>query len=154
EEKQAEERKKFYAQREADLGKIIDTKLHSFSDLRQALNLKDWSDVPKTGREDPEGIASDTRLRHKVAEKFRAKVRAVVEKGDDDSKAAVANLITELSLTVRASIDPAQLGKIDVEKERRSGFSRSLTDEVIQLTKSNSEFVRLHALRALGGINA
>ena len=154
EEKQQEERKKFYAQREAELGKMIDTKLFSLADLRQALTLKDWGDVPKTGREDPEVIASDLRLRHKVAEKFRAKVRAVVEKGDDDSKAAVGNLLTELGLTVRAAIDPAKLDKLDLVKERRVGFSRSMTDEVIALTKSNSEFVRLHALRAVGGINA
>jgi HEAT repeat protein len=153
--KQQLELKKFYDDREKKLARIIDTQLKSFGDLRQVLMLKDWADVVKTRPEDPEAILSDTRLRGKVADKFRAKARHVVEKGDDDSKAALANLITEMGLTVRAAVDPEQAGKVlDVDAERRAGFARSLTDDIIRLTKSESEFVRLHALRALGGINA
>ncbi len=153
--KQAQELKKFYDQREQEAQKVIDTRLRTFGQLRQALMLKEWGDVVKTQREDPELLGSDTRLRARVADRFRARVRAVVDHGDNDSKAAIANLITEMGLTVRAAIDPNKPAKFDeLERERRSGFARSLTDEIIRLTQSDSEFVRLHALRALGGINA
>jgi HEAT repeat protein len=171
-EKQPQEIKKLYEQREAELRKIIDTRLNTFSELRQALLLQDWGDVlfaETIATADAKDInerlrqpdlASDIRLRARVAERFRTKVRTIVASGDADSKAAVANLVTELGLTVRAPLPPDKLPKIgdtasldDFRREHRSGFSRSLTDEMIQLTKADSQFVRLNALRALGGIN-
>ncbi len=173
-EKRKEELKKAYDERDVRLGKLIDGRLNSFTELRQALLLKEWGDMAKTS--DLEGPASDARLRARIAQRFRAKVRAVVDNGDDDSKAAVANLITEMGLTVRAAADPDKLVKLDrlsrgekptpdeaierdgliveLENERRAGFARSLTDEIIRLTKADTEFVRLHALRALAGSNA
>jgi HEAT repeat protein len=154
-EKQQPELKKFYEEREQKLAKIIDTRLKSFNELRQALVLKDWGEVIKTGREDPQVTASDARLRYRIAQRFRNKVHAIVEKGDDDSKAAVANLLTELGLTVRAAVSPEQVAKgEDTDTERRAGFARSMTDDVIRLTHSDNEYVRMHALRALAGINA
>jgi HEAT repeat protein len=154
-EKQQQELKQYYDEREQKLGKIIDTRLKTIGQLRQALMLKDWGDVIKTQREDPEVIASDARLRSKIADRFRAIVHRVVESGDDDSKAAVANLIAEMGLTVRAVVNPEQAGKLeDIDAARRGGFARSMIDDVIQLTMSPSTFVRLHALRALGGMNA
>jgi HEAT repeat protein len=150
-EKQLAELKKFYDEREQTLNKIIDTQLKSFTQLRQVLLLKDWLDVAKTGREDPQIMAADVRLRSRVAQKFRDKVHVIVAKGDDDTKAAVANLLTEMGLTVRAG---GAEGKADPgEAERRGGFARSLTGDVLKLAQSPSEFVKLHALRALAGIN-
>ncbi len=78
-------------------------------------------------------------------------VQQIVDKGDDDSKAAVANLLTELGLTVR-TVAPAKADEADAELQ--AGFARSLTDAMLKLAKSDSEMVRLYALRALGGINA
>src|SRR5436305_5399132 len=46
-EQQAELLKKFHAERQQKLTKIIDTKLKTFTELRQALMLKDWGDVVK-----------------------------------------------------------------------------------------------------------
>jgi HEAT repeat protein len=151
---QDEQLKKFYAEREEKLTKLIES-LHTFSELRQGLILKDWGDVVKEQGFDPGVIVSDARLRYKLAQRLRAKIRQVVDKGDDNAKAAVACLITEMGLTVRAAIDPNKKAKPDeLESERRAGFSRSLTDEVIKLTNASNEFVRLNALRALGGMNA
>jgi HEAT repeat protein len=151
---QQEQTKKFYDEREEKLNKLIG-RLRTFADLRQALMLKDWGDQVKEQRVDPEAIASDARLRFKIGERLRAKIRNVVEKGDTDAKAAVAVLITEMGLTVRSAVDPNKKGKFDeLEAERRAGFARSLTDDAIQLTKDKSEFVQLQALRAVGGSNA
>src|SRR5206468_11232522 len=41
----------------------------------------------------------------------------------------------------------------ELDNERRAGFARSLTDEIIRLARADNEFVRLHALRALAGSN-
>jgi HEAT repeat protein len=166
---------KAYNERGKRGAKLIDDRLRSFAQLRQALLLKEWEDMAKTQREDPAALATDARLRAQIAKRFRAKVHAVVEHGDNDSKAAVANLITELGLTVRSAIDADKLLKLDrlsklekatpeeeverdrllleLENDRRPGFARSMTEDVIRLTESDSEFVRLHALRALAGIN-
>jgi HEAT repeat protein len=154
-EQQAEERKKFYDAREKKIAKLIESDLTSFSALRQALMLKDWRGLEKDEVGDKELIASDAKLRARIAEKFRARVRGVVNQGDETSQAAVANLITEMGLTVRGAPDPAKPTDSDeAERERNVGFARTLTDDIIKLGNSPSEFVRLHAVRALGGINA
>jgi HEAT repeat protein len=172
------EAKLFNAEREQKLLRIIDTRLRSLSELRQAMMLKEWGDV--VTKLDPESLEAnlrDARARARIAKLYRSKVRGltVVQKGSDDSKAAIANLITELGLTVRAVTDPEKLAKMvklarlekpapadeaelvrlasELENDRRTGFARSLTDELMRLADSNSEFVRLHALRALGGSN-
>jgi HEAT repeat protein len=146
--------KKFYEEREQRIAKIVETRLKSFGELRQALMLKEWGDVAKTQREDPEIMATDARLRFLVAQKFQARVQAVIANGAPDSQAAAANLITEMGLTVRAVVDPnKKLAFEERDRALRSGFARVLTDDVIRLTNAPNEFVQLHALRALGGMN-
>lgn len=167
-----QELKNFYDDREKTLNRIVDTQLKTFGQLRQALMVDGWADVAvkfsrlpfadlepdrlkKQPSVEPDVVASDERLRARIGDKFRAMVRRVVANGDNDSKAAIANLITEMGLTVRAAVPPRQPGTpAEVDAERRAGFARSLTPEIIELTKSRSEFVRLHALRALGGMNS
>ncbi len=63
-EKLQQELKKFYEDREKKIAKIIDTRLRSFSDLRQALQLKDWGDVTKLGAR---GKSGGRRQRHPTA---------------------------------------------------------------------------------------
>lgn len=154
EDKQRADRKQFHAERERQLGKFIDEKLATFSDLHAALLLGEWSDLARTERDDPDVVATDARMRFRVAERFRAGVRAVVEHGDNDGRAAIAGFIGELGRTVRAALDPTlQLPSDDLDRMRRGGFARSLTDEVVRLTALDGELVRLHAVRALGGIH-
>lgn len=154
-EKQQQERKRFHAERERQLGGIIDTKFTTFGDLREALSLKEWGDVARTERDDPDVIATDARMRFRVAQRFQAGVRVLVERGDNDSRAAVANLIVELGLNIRTALDPTmQLPSDELDRQRRAGFARNLTEEITRLTAVDNELVRLHALRALGGINA
>ena len=173
-EKRQDALKKAYDERDRTVGKIIE-RLKSFPQLRQALLLKEWGDVAKNDREDVEALTSDARLRAKIAQRYRAKVNAVVERGDNDSKAAIANLITELGLTVRSTVDPAKLINLDrlskndkrtadedaeldrlvveLDNDRRPGFARSLTEDIIRLSDADNQFVKLHALRALAGTN-
>jgi HEAT repeat protein len=47
-----------------------------------------------------------------------------------------------------------QLPTDELDRLRRAGFARNLTEEIICLTAVDNELVRLHALRALGSINA
>jgi HEAT repeat protein len=152
--KQVADRGKFHGDRERDLAKIIDAKLTTFSDLQEALLLKEWGDLVKNERDDPDIIATDARMRFRVAERFRAGVRGIVERGDNDGKAAIASFIAELGLTVRAAPDPTvQLPSDELDRLRRAGFARSLTDEVVRLMAVDNELVRLHAVRALGAIH-
>jgi len=155
EEKQQQERTRFHTAREIQLCGIIDTKLTTFGELRAALSLAEWADVSRTDRDDPDIIATDARMRFRIAQRYRAGVRVLVERGDNDSRAAIANLIVELGLNTRTALDPAlQLTSVEIDRLRRAGFARNLTDEIIRLTAVDNELVRLHALRALGGINA
>jgi hypothetical protein len=155
-EEQAAARKKFYDAREQKLKKLFQPRLRTFGDLRQALRLTEWRDGEKSER-DLELSESDGRLRYWIAKKLLDRIHRIVKYGDDDSKAAVANLATEIGLTIRAALDPSLKPKEDdldrLDRARRAGFGRSLTDDMIELTRSDCAFVRLHALRALGGIN-
>jgi HEAT repeat protein len=152
--KQAAERGQFHAEREKQLGKIIDEKLATFSDLLDALLLNEWGDLAKTERDDSDIVATDARMRFRVAERFRAGVRGIVERGDNDGEAAIASFIAELGRTVRAALDPTvQLPSDELERLRRAGFARSLTDDIVRLMAVDSELVRLHAVRALGAIH-
>ena len=155
EEKQQQERKQFHTERERQLVGIIDTKFATFGDLREALSLKEWGDLARSDRDDPDIIATDARMRFRVAQRFQAGVHVLVERGDNDSKAAIANLIVELGLNIRTALDPAmQLPSDALDRLRRAGFARNLTEEIVRLTAVDNAWVRLHALRALGGINA
>src|SRR5260370_339478 len=155
EEKQQQERKRFHTDRERQLGAIIDTKLTTFGDLREALSLKEWGDVARTERDDPDAVATDARMRFRIAQRFQAGFRILVKRGDNDSRAAIATLIVELGLNIRTALDPAlQLPSDELDRLRRAGFARNLTEEIICLTAVDNELVRLHALRALGSINA
>ncbi len=144
------------AERERRLMHVVETRLTTFGAMREALLLKEWHDVPTSEHDDSDVIAADARVRHRVACKFCDGVRAVVDRGDAANRAAVCDLIAELAVTVRAAPDPAAAGVTSEEQAalRRAGFGRALSDELIRLTNAPDLPVRVHALCALGAINA
>jgi hypothetical protein len=104
-------------------------RLRRIGDLRRALALEDWKPM-------------DTPQRKEVADLFTERVNRIIAKGDSTARMAVANLIAEIGPQIRA-IDPND----------KAGFARSLTTQVIELTKDSSPEVQQEALRALGNIN-
>jgi HEAT repeat protein len=107
-------------------------KLKDIGQLRRALALEEWKPI-------------DTAMRKEVADKFIQKVQRVIEKGDPTAKMAVANLVAEIGPTIR-SVDPNP-------PNDRAGFVRSLTPQLIELSKDPIVEVQQEALRALGNIN-
>ena len=86
-------------------------------------NPRIWKDAASTVV--PRQIQQiDGEMRQEVGRRFADAVRDLVTRGDGQAQLAAANLITEMGPTVRA------LGK-----DNTAGFARSLTKEVIQLSR-------------------
>jgi HEAT repeat protein len=123
--------------REKTLQKRIN-QIKKLGDLRRALALEDWKTQLKI----------DMAMRKLVADRFVLGVKRVIKEGSPTAKMAVANLIAEIGPTIRAvEVDGAE------KREDKSGFARSLTPEVIELTQDANLEVQQEALRALGNIN-
>jgi HEAT repeat protein len=132
--------------REAKLRKDI-AALRTLSDLRRALALTEWRDRDK-GERDPDVSLVDRKVRTLVGQRFIAGVKAIVTKGDSRAdpnvavaRVAVARMLGEMGADIRA-LDPAE----------KVGFARSLTPQLIQLTRDPSPEVRVAAASALGKI--
>jgi HEAT repeat protein len=125
--------------REESLQRRIDA-LKTLGDLRRALMLTEWKDgAGASGRLQ----AIDQAKRALVGERFQKGVHAVVEKGEVISRLAAAQLLGEMGINVRA-VDPKDF----------TGFTRSLTPQLVTLTHDKDGAVRAAAARALGKINA
>jgi HEAT repeat protein len=105
------------------------SRLHTLGQLRRALALEEWKPI-------------DVGTRKEVADRFINGIQKVIKTGDVTARMAAANLIAEIGPTIR-SVDPAE----------RAGFARSLTKQVVELTKDPDQDVQQEALRALGNIN-
>ena len=124
------------------LQKKIDA-LKTVSDLRRALALDEW-------KEDAGSILKkefgdiDTAMRKEVGRRLAERLHALAIGDNPNNRLAAASLIAEMGTSVRA-----------LDRNDKAGFARSLTPEVILLTKDDKDVgVRQQALRALGNINA
>lgn len=106
--------------------------LRNLGELRRALALEEWKPI-------------DVGMRKEVADIFTKEVDRLIKNGDPTARRAVANLIAEIGPTIR-SVDPNP-------PNDRAGFARSLTKQVIELTRDPVPEVQQEALRALGNIN-
>lgn len=113
-------------------------RLETISQLRRAFILPEW----KRGKNEAFAKVDDD-SRKKIGGLLTSAIRGVVESGDRNAKLAVANLIAEMGPEVRG-VDPLE----------PFGFTRTLTPEVIALTRDPDVAVRQEALRAIGNINA
>lgn len=116
--------------------------LRTISDLRRALTLDEWKEDLNQGRNEVLRKIDEAK-RKEVGDKLHKLVKAAVASPDPNTRLAVANMISEMGPTVRAT----DLGD-------RNGYARSLTKEVLQLTNDSDMAVRQEAYRALGTINA
>jgi len=112
--------------------------LGTISDLRRA--LVEWKFDP-----DRFGVVQklDEKWRAVVGKRLLAALSAAAKSPEANVRLAVAALIADMGSDVPA-----------VEAAAASGFSRSLTGIVIQLSRDPAPPVREEALRALGTINA
>lgn len=111
--------------------------LRTINQLRRAIMAEQWKGGP---REQP--LLTDAR--RKIGERLLQHARTIAATTAPElatARLAVANLIAEIGPSVH-SIQPAG-----------GGLTRTLTKEVIKLTRDPSLSVRLEALRALGNID-
>src|SRR5262249_15468552 len=105
--------------------------LKTLSELRRALALTEWQDMP--GR--PTAIQEiDAAARQAIADKFKKGVNAVIKTGGTDARLALADMLSETgsirSLAKDARGDPL-----------KTGFGRAMTPELIQLTRDRDPVV-------------
>ena len=127
--------------RRAKVTEAID-QMRTIGQLRRALVLDEWKVDPK--RVINEQLRDlDNELRTVVGNRLTKMLKKAAEKGDANTRLAVANTIAEMGPTVRP-LDPKD----------RFGYTRSLLPIVTHLTKDDDLGVRQEALRALSNINA
>ncbi|MCI0458128.1 MAG: HEAT repeat domain-containing protein [Gemmataceae bacterium] len=138
--------------REEALKKRIDA-LRTLADLRRALLLTEWKDG---------GIAAlevDRAARAEVGERFQKGVEAIVARGSTTNKLAVARMLAEMGVSVRALVRIEKYFDKATNKERESfvqdqfGFGRSLTPALVRLTNEKVPAIRSAAAQALGKTN-
>lgn len=108
--------------------------LQSLGDMSRALLLTDWS---------PDRNADELAIRKSIADRFGRKVQETARQGDAGQQAAVANLVGETAVSVRAGLADQGL------RRTLSG----LADVLISLTESQDPTVRQAAARALGNVD-
>ncbi len=113
--------------------------LRTISELRRALALEEWKENPQVISNKLREIDAD--MRRQVAARLTKAIQDVIENGDSNARLAVANSIAEIGPTIRSVVDGD-----------RAGYARTLTPEVIKLTKDKDRGVRQEALRALGNL--
>ncbi len=106
--------------------------LHTLDHYRRALLLRDWRDLDP----DEPAAAVDRRHRDAVVERFTHAARGVLARGE---------LGERLDLLRR-------LGSLEVRGAGGAPLTRSLTTDVIELTRLNPPALREAAVRALGQI--
>lgn len=123
--------------REAQLKRHIEA-LKTPGELRRALALQEWKDVPGA----PPGIvAIDQAARKEVGERLIRALGAATARKDIASRLAAANLIGGMGTDIRA-VDPTS----------RRGFASGLAPLLAQLCRDPDPKVRAAAARALGKI--
>jgi HEAT repeat protein len=116
--------------------------LKTLSELRRALALTEWQDMP--GR--PLAIQKiDEDGRQAIAAKFKKGVDAVIKTGDADARLALAEMLAETG-AIRGLLRDPRGDPI------KTGFGRAMTPELIQLTTDRDPVVRAAAARSLGKV--
>jgi hypothetical protein len=125
--------------RRATLQKKVD-ELKTIGELRRALGLEEWEGNQGANKELRE---LDAGMRRQIGTRLAKAFQDTVKNGNVDSRLAVAVAIADIGPTIRSIVEGD-----------RHGYARSLTPEVIELTKDKDLGVRQQALRALGSIFA
>jgi HEAT repeat protein len=115
--------------------------LKTVDELTRALSLDEWK--PDKEVFDKEIKKINLEMRQFVADRLVQEVQRIIQKGDPNARLAVANYIAEIGPNIPA-----------VNPDDKAGFARTLTPEVIRLTRDPDLGVRQEALRALGNLNA
>jgi HEAT repeat protein len=140
--------------REETLKKYV-AALKTLGDLRRALALTEWKDGPGS----PVNVQRiDHRARAEVADRFAKGTQAIVAHGGATSRLAVARMLADMGVSVRALLRKEKT--LDLDKKEievlvpdRHGFARGLTPQMVQLTRDQHPAVRAAAARALGKTN-
>jgi len=129
--------KLFQAEKERILAECIQA-LHSLSDLRRALILREWTTQETELPE--EGLSPNQKYHLMVAQRFQNEVRRVLHGGDAVARLAVMAMLSEKGAEARAS-------------EERAGVGRPFAKDLADLALDDPEpGVRQAAARTLGQI--
>lgn len=110
--------------------------------LRRALILDEWKVDPDRPASPPIQ-AVDISMRREIGSRLQKMLEKIAKTGDPTARLAVANMISEMGPTVRAT-----------DAGEKSGYTRSLFAIAARLAEDPDLGVRQEALRALGNINA
>jgi HEAT repeat protein len=109
------------------------------ADLRKALALTEWKDNDNINK----NVAKiDLAARTAIGQHLEKILLRMVEKGDANGRIAVAVMLGEIGVSIRA-LDPAD----------KNGLGRSFTPLLLTLMKKDEPRVRQEAARALGKVN-
>jgi HEAT repeat protein len=109
--------------------------LRTIGDLQRALMLTQWQD---TGL-DPAVAEIDRKVRSEVVKRLEDSIRYILENGTPANRWAAANVIGELSTTVR-------------ETSSRHSVARRLAPDLVRLIKEGSPALREAAVKAMSNI--